>query len=45
MKTKLTQKGNTTITLAKDTRDQLSYLKLKTHAKNLDEVIRELLKK
>ncbi len=45
MKINVKQRGNTTITLARDTRDELIYLKIKTQAKNLDEVIKDLLKK
>lgn len=43
MKTYITQKGHTTITISKTNRNKLIYLKIKTQAKNLNEVIQKLM--
>ena len=44
MKITVKQKGRTTITISKDMRDKLMYLKIKTQAKDLNEVLESLTK-
>ena len=44
MKINLKQKGYTTIVVEKDTRNKLIAIKIRTEARSLNDVIRELIK-